>query len=95
MQNKPNFPHFSTENDDFTKKQTQFKPNQSQFWANIKGGKAKQTQFIIFGFSASLTIINALKLKISLKCKKQKRLIDALCRLIELLKKHRYLIIDC
>ena len=27
MQNKPNFPHFSPENDDFTKKQTQFKPN--------------------------------------------------------------------
>jgi len=23
-----------------TKKQTQFKPKQSQFWANIKGGKA-------------------------------------------------------
>ena len=41
MQNKPNFIHFSPENDDFTKKQSQFKPNQSQFWANIKGSKAK------------------------------------------------------
>jgi hypothetical protein len=27
MQNKPNFPHFSLKNDDFTKKQSQFKPN--------------------------------------------------------------------
>ncbi|MCP4256667.1 MAG: hypothetical protein GY774_03965 [Planctomycetes bacterium] len=25
--------------------QTQYKPKQSQFWVNIKGGKAKQTQF--------------------------------------------------
>ena len=25
--------------------QTQFKPKQTQFWANIKGSKAKQTQF--------------------------------------------------
>jgi len=49
MQNKPNFMRFSPENADITKKQTQFKPNQSQFWANIKGGKAKtnpiQSQF--------------------------------------------------
>jgi hypothetical protein len=30
IQNKPNFPHFSLENDDFVEKQTQFKPNQSQ-----------------------------------------------------------------
>jgi len=27
MQNKPNFPRFSPENKDFTKKQIQFKPN--------------------------------------------------------------------
>ena len=27
MQNKPNFPHFSTKNKDYAKKQTQFKPN--------------------------------------------------------------------
>ncbi|MHC4242261.1 MAG: hypothetical protein ACYSU4_07660, partial [Planctomycetota bacterium] len=27
MQNKPNFPHFSPENGDFVKKQTQNKPN--------------------------------------------------------------------
>jgi hypothetical protein len=45
MQNKPNFPHFSPENEDFAKKQTQNKPNQSQFWAKNQGGKAKQTQF--------------------------------------------------
>jgi len=45
MQNKPNFPHFSTENKDFTKKQTQFKAKQSQFWPKNQGGKAKQTQF--------------------------------------------------
>jgi hypothetical protein len=36
MQNKPNFPHFSLKNDDFTKKQTQFKPNQSQFLQRLK-----------------------------------------------------------
>jgi hypothetical protein len=30
MQNKPNFPHFSPENDDSTEKQSQFKANQSQ-----------------------------------------------------------------
>jgi hypothetical protein len=29
-ENKPNFPHFSPENEDFAKKQTQFKPKQSQ-----------------------------------------------------------------
>jgi hypothetical protein len=27
MQNKPNFPHFLPENEDFTEKQSQFKPN--------------------------------------------------------------------
>jgi hypothetical protein len=27
LQNKPNFPHFSTKNEDLTKKQSQFKPN--------------------------------------------------------------------
>jgi hypothetical protein len=49
MQNKPNFPHFSTKNEDSTKKQTQYKPNQSQFWPKNQGGKANsnpiQTQF--------------------------------------------------
>ena len=29
-QNKANFPHFSPENEDYAKKQTQFKPNQTQ-----------------------------------------------------------------
>jgi hypothetical protein len=47
--NKPNFPRFTPENDDFTKKQTQYKPNsnpiQSQYWSKNQGGKAKQTQF--------------------------------------------------
>jgi hypothetical protein len=27
MQNKPNFPYFSPENEDYAEKQTQFKPN--------------------------------------------------------------------
>jgi hypothetical protein len=49
MQNKPNFPHFSTENACLDKKQTQFKPNskpiQTQFWPKNQGVKAKQTQF--------------------------------------------------
>ena len=30
MQNKPNYSHFSPKNDDYAKKQTQFKPKQSQ-----------------------------------------------------------------
>jgi hypothetical protein len=30
LQNKPNFPHFSTENEDYDKKQTQSNPIQSQ-----------------------------------------------------------------
>jgi hypothetical protein len=49
MQNKPNFPHFSPENDDFAKKQTQFKPNSNPIKANfgpiLRVSKAKQTQF--------------------------------------------------
>jgi len=35
MQNKPNFLYFSPENDDFTKKQTQFKPNSKPIKANF------------------------------------------------------------
>ena len=34
MQNKANFMRFSPENADFTKKQTQFKPNLTQYKAN-------------------------------------------------------------
>jgi hypothetical protein len=49
IKNKPNFPHFSTENKDFTKKQTQFKANQTQNKANSKPILAPnrwwQTQF--------------------------------------------------
>jgi hypothetical protein len=37
MQNKPNFPYFSPENEDYAEKQTQFKPNLSQ-------NKPKRTQ---------------------------------------------------
>jgi hypothetical protein len=48
MQNKPNFPHFSLENDDFDKKQTQFKPNSNPIKANfgqkIRVAKPIQTQ---------------------------------------------------
>jgi len=39
MQNKPNFHHFSTKNEDLMKKQTQFKPNQSQSTSNITADK--------------------------------------------------------
>ena len=35
MQNKPNFPHFSPENEDCAIKQTQFKPNTKPIKANI------------------------------------------------------------
>jgi hypothetical protein len=45
LTNKPNFPYFSPKNEDCAKKQTQYKPKQSQFWANFKAGKAKQSQF--------------------------------------------------
>ena len=45
MQNKPNFPYYSPENDDFTKKQTQLKPIQSQFNPIQSQFKPKQTQF--------------------------------------------------
>jgi hypothetical protein len=37
MQNKPNFPHFSLENDDFDKKQTQFKPNSNPILGQFQG----------------------------------------------------------
>jgi len=35
LQNKPNFPHISLKNDDFAKKQTQFKPNSNPIKANF------------------------------------------------------------
>jgi hypothetical protein len=35
MQNKPNFPHFSPEIDDFFKKQTQFKANSNPIKPNF------------------------------------------------------------
>ena len=41
MQNEPNFPRFSPKNDDYAKKRTQFKANQTQFSPNFKAGKAK------------------------------------------------------
>jgi 5'-methylthioadenosine phosphorylase len=50
LQNKPNFPHFSLKNEDFTKKQTQFKPNSNPILAQKSGWqtqfKAKQTQLL-------------------------------------------------
>ena len=49
MQNKPNFPHFSLKNDDFTEKQTQFKANSKPILAQKSGGQSQtkpiQTQF--------------------------------------------------
>jgi hypothetical protein len=57
LTNKPNFPHFSPKNADCAEKQTQFKPNQSQFWVNFKGEqsqfKPNQTQFqrYLFGLT--------------------------------------------
>jgi hypothetical protein len=48
MQNKPNFPHFSPEIDDFFKKQTQFKANSNPILAQKSGWQTqtnpKQTQ---------------------------------------------------
>jgi hypothetical protein len=36
MQNKPNFPHFSPKNEDYAKKQTQFKPNSNPITSMAK-----------------------------------------------------------
>jgi len=49
MQNKPNFPYFSPENEDYAKKQTQFKPNQSQF--------VERPKMNSFAWIRSLTIV--------------------------------------
>ena len=46
MQNKPNFPHFSTQNDDLTQKQTQFKPNSKPILRQKSWSKPNQTQFV-------------------------------------------------
>jgi hypothetical protein len=52
MRNKPNFLQFSPENQDYVKKQIQFKPKQSQFWPKNQESKAKtkpiQSQSILF-----------------------------------------------
>jgi hypothetical protein len=49
MQNKPNFPHFSLKNDDFTKKQSQFKPNSNpnkpNFGPKIRVAKPNKPKF--------------------------------------------------
>jgi hypothetical protein len=49
MQNKPNFPLFSPENDDFTEKQTQFKANTNPILVQKSRGqsqfKPNQSQF--------------------------------------------------
>jgi hypothetical protein len=49
MQNKPNFLHFLLENVDFTKKQTQYKPNSNPIKANFgpisRVNKPNQSQF--------------------------------------------------
>jgi len=52
MQNKPNFPHFSSENDDLRKNKanlTQFKPNLTQFKAktNPTCRKSKNERFCV------------------------------------------------
>jgi hypothetical protein len=39
MQNKPNFPHFSPENEDFAEKQSQFKANSKRFTCRNPYGK--------------------------------------------------------
>ena len=50
MQNKANFVHFSPEKGDFTKKQTQYKPNLTQFKANSNPiSEAKTEKSVTFG----------------------------------------------
>jgi len=44
MQNKPNFMRFLPENNDFTKKQTQFKPNSNPIKANFGPKSRVQSQ---------------------------------------------------
>jgi hypothetical protein len=39
MQNKPNFPYFSAKNEDYTKKQTQTNPIQTQYKPNLASTK--------------------------------------------------------
>jgi len=50
LQNKPNFPHFSTENKDYAKKQTQYKPNSNPIKPNFGPislvAKPKQSQYL-------------------------------------------------
>jgi hypothetical protein len=39
MTNKPNFPHFSSENEDCAKKQTQYKPNSKPKQSQLRRGQ--------------------------------------------------------
>jgi hypothetical protein len=41
LTNKPNFSHFSPKNEDFTKKQTQFKPNSKPILGQYQGWHPK------------------------------------------------------
>jgi len=45
MQNKPNFPRFCAKNSLLEEKQTQFKPNRTQFQPTCAENKPNQTQF--------------------------------------------------
>ena len=54
MQNKPNFPRFSTKSEDRFEKQTQFKPIQSQFY-HPKGDLPNLPEYLILYFTANKT----------------------------------------
>jgi hypothetical protein len=63
MQNKPNFPHFSTKNEDFAKKQSQFKPNSNPILAQKSGW---QSQFKP-NFKKALSLLSASQLSTAYK----------------------------
>ncbi len=62
MQNKPNFLFFSTKNKGYAQKQTQFKPNQSQYKAKIE----PKTKPICFLFTVSCLLLFGILLDIIL-----------------------------
>jgi hypothetical protein len=56
MQNKANFKRFSPENDDFTKKQTQFKANKAKNKPNLSQNKPNSNPIRLPGKPLSLRI---------------------------------------
>ena len=65
MQNKPNFRPFRPKNDDFTKKQTQFKPNSNPIQSQTKpilaqklGGQTQTNPICLLFYSCVLSLVS-------------------------------------